>query len=500
MSNVIVLSQNFNIDFLSLIAKKFFGGESAIVVSPNYLFESEKNKVEQIFKEIHFYTFADFLTDEQMAEIDKAAYTKKTASLVKYIEIIREKKNTAIVANLKKLIDDAKFKGYLLSRNNDLGIVDQIWIKAGFQKIRGNYYYDASKMNFKQHISEIFPFLHLYGILKRKILKTPVITENEFHIYKANGKKYILIGKLSRIDYRLTVFFDRNEQEYKKYLANIFYEKVKAVYLVPWHEYPKCKIPDSDKYDVRYVQDGYLPSNYSDFTYYFKPMNVTYCVWDKLGALLFKNQNLPYSLLPFRKKLYLPLPKYPDKVKKILVATSASGDWTAQKNRSDDDLLVKTFIAVAKALPDVQVIYRCHPNWVCPDMLGVNSINRVITEFEALKLNNLKVSSNIPGNGSSKTHTFSRSSLEQDLENVDIVFGEHSVSMIDAGFKNILFCPVNVTKRRCFAQSLVDLGFPLCTSANEIITFIDNVSTESLKEKYKKAIDNYNAMTDEENI
>lgn len=499
MKNVIVLTQNFNISFLSTISQSLNTKYETLIISPNAFFDTEKKAFNNEFENVSFYIFANFLSDEEMAFIDSSAYSKKLKSLIPYIVGIRENKNEFLILKIKELIGSSSFNGILLSNNNDLGIIDKIWIKNGFRKIKGDFFYDNSKKSWKQKLLALFPFLTAYGVLKRMLLHIPLISENEFHIYEEADKKYIILGKLSRIDYRLIVKFEKNEAEYKKYISNKFYKKNEAVYLVPWHEYPKCKIPDSIKYDVRYVQDGYLPSNYSDFTYHLKPKNVTYCVWDKLGSLLFKNQKLPYSMLPFRKKLYLPKPNYPKNVKKILVATSASGDWTAQKNRSDDDFLVQAFIDVAKALPDVEIIYRCHPNWITSDMLGVNSINRVVNEFESINLPNLRVSSNIPVNGTS-THTFSRSSLEQDLENVDVVFGEHSVSMVDAGFKNIIFCPVNITKRRCFAQSLVDLGFPLCTSSSEIINFIKKVATADFIKMYNSAIENYNAMTDEEAI
>ena len=46
--------------------------------------------------------------------------------------------------------------------------------------------------------------------------------------------------------------------------------------------------------------------------------------------------------------------------------------------------------------------------------------------------------------------SYKRSSFEDDLKDVDLVFGEHSVSMLDAGFKNVLFASCNVTGHRNF--------------------------------------------------
>ena len=44
--------------------------------------------------------------------------------------------------------------------------------------------------------------------------------------------------------------------------------------------------------------------------------------------------------MPIRKKLFLPEARYPQKLRKVLCAASGTGDWTAIKNRSDDDRLV----------------------------------------------------------------------------------------------------------------------------------------------------------------
>lgn len=496
--NVIVLTQNFKLDFMQYVLNLIDKKDELLVLSTNYLFEHERLKFSDCCDETEFHTFADFLTDSEMSEIDKVAYTENPATLQEYIVNIKTIKNRFVLKKLRTLYDK-NIKGILLSYDNDLGLVDKIWENAGFTKIKkGSFYYDILTLSLKQKLVSNFPTLaKVYKKIKGKSADSKSCIENEFHVYDENGYKYILVGKLNRIDYRLDAKFESNYEEYNKYVNNQFYTFDKAQYLVAWHEFPKCKVPDEPCYDVRYVQDGYLPSNYSDYTYFFKPKNVKYYVWDSLGGKLFKNQGLPFSMLPFRKKIYLPIPNYPKRVKKILVATSASGDWTAQKNRSDDDLLVKVFIEVAKERPDIKIVYRCHPNWIGSDMLGVNSINRIHELFEREKLPNITLSSNIPNTGRT-THTFSRSSLEEDLKDCDIVFGEHSLSMIDAGLKKILFCPVNVTKRRSFAQSLIDLGFASCTTTDDVLLLIDSVSTDAFISRYNSAVHDYNAMTDKE--
>lgn len=71
--------------------------------------------------------------------------------------------------------------------------------------------------------------------------------------------------------------------------------------MTTWHEHGKCNVPDDEKYEVRWTQDGYLPPNYSHKDYFFKPNNVKYYCWDELGTQLFKNQGLPYEMIPLEK-------------------------------------------------------------------------------------------------------------------------------------------------------------------------------------------------------
>ena len=70
--------------------------------------------------------------------------------------------------------------------------------------------------------------------------------------------------------------------------------------------------------------------------------------------------------------------------------------------------------------------------------------------------------------------------------------------MIDGAFKKIPFFSVNLTKRRNFFEGLNNLGFPFCSSVREIEDMIRNISSESFRVSFLKAIDNYNKMTDME--
>ena len=273
--------------------------------------------------------------------------------------------------------------------------------------------------------------------------------------------------------------------------------KNKTIRLSSFHE-GYHTIPDKKELNVRLIQDGYLPPNYSSNYLYFYGRHTEFYTWDDIGCNTFRYHNLPYKIMPIRKKLYMPAEfRFPDKaVKKVLCASSGTGDWTAIKNRSDDDRLVWAMGKVAAMFPDVEFIYRCHPTWIHPEHAGVNSINRCIEYISWLNLPNFKMSSNIPAameNGH-MVLSYKRSSFEEDLKNVDLVFGEHSVAMLDAGFKGIPFASCNLTGHRAYYEDINNLGFPHCESVEEMANLIQNLPTADIRGKYQRAIENYNQM------
>jgi len=440
------------------------------------------------------------LTDEEMAQCDKESFISKDMDYQVYLDNIRKKKNEIVVDRVIKQY--AASKRYILSK--DLGIDYLTWKKKGFLYIPCAYY-NTEKTGLKNILK---------NILKRHVLSNEYI-KNLYHAIKHtkynhtpqevfvgyyNDRKYVFIGNMSRIGYRFSIPFESSEEECRKLNQKQYYSKKNCTYVTTWHEHGKCDIPDNQEYEVRWTQDGYLPPNYSHCDYYFKPDNVKYYCWDILGTQLFKNQGLPFELIPFRKKIYLPEPMFPDTIRNILVVASGSGDWTALKNRSDDDIMVEAIVEIARKFPDINFTYRCHPTWVHPQNVGVNSINRVHDYFLWLNLPNLKLSGNIPPmkTNAGYQYSFSRTSLETDLESADFVIGEHSISMIDAALKRIPFVSVNLTKRRNFFVGINDLGFPSCTSLNDIAKLIRGLNTESFKKTYLEAINNYNKMTDAE--
>lgn len=492
MKTVVIFTQNLKLESINEHLEEICIEDGITFVTTHFLFENERTYLKLIFNECEFKTFADFLSDEEMATCDTSAYTPG----MDYNEYLRElKKSKNIVVANKVLAYCNPIYKFIFS--NDLGIDCEVWMSRGFKYITGEYYYPdvfSKKAMLKSLLKKIPGLKKIKNYFKpAKVKHEP----SEVFVGYYNNRKYVFLGKLNRIGYRLNIDFELSEEERVKIDTGRFETKETCTYMTTWHEHGKCNVPDSPEFEVRWAQDGYLPPNYSHKDYFFKPNNVKYYCWDYLGMELFKNQALPYEMIPFRKKLYIPMPVFPDKVKNILVVASGSGDWTALKNRSDDDIMVDAIVQMAKRFPDIHFTYRCHPTWVHPQNVGVNAINRVQEYFAWLHLPNLKLSSNIPPMNTSHgfQYSFSRSSLEDDLCEADFVIGEHSISMIDAAFRGIPFFSVNLTGRRNFFKGINDLGFPYCEKLDAVEKMIISVTTSSFQDGFINAVKAYNEMT-----
>lgn len=475
---------------------------ATVFVTTHYLFENEKHLLRQYFPKCIFTTFSDYLTDREMKKCDEYAYRYEKNDCESYYCLIKKLKNKMVIHNLeKKYRSNHKF---ILS--NDLGIDFIEWNKAGFTQLNLKYYYHrADNIQSIQKKQESF----FSGIEDITIFSAVI-----------NKKKYVFIGNnMNRIGYRLSGDFKKEtvsvncmqRKMISTYIVNriidllpeklkcILRDNAKTVYLTTIHEYNTYKMKYGIKNNTYIIQDGYLPDNYTSLYMRFYK-GYQFYAWDKIGKAAFENYGVKAQIMPIRKKLYLPYPEKTKKIRTILVATSGAGDWTAMKNRSDEDKMAEAFAKAAQLRPDIKFIYRCHPVWIFPQHQGINSIKRVKEYFDYLDCENIKVSDNILDNRTKKMLSLPRTSFEQDLAEADIVFGEHSIAMLDAGFEKKLFASVNVTERRNFFRSFTDMGFPHCKSVEDILDLINYVENgnDDFYKAYNHAIDNFNVMTDKE--
>lgn len=501
MDNIIVITQNLVLSSLKELTDKIAPNSETLVVSTQYVYDNERELIDSLLGcKCRYIDFSDLITDEEGEQCDIAAFNpeKQEQDEFAYYDDIKILKNELIVRRLLELYPcDNR-----IIICNDLGIDEDIWLAAGFERVELKYYYTEPKENITHSPKKSIKSRLKETILWKIIRRVRNIANIPLSVAYFKGKKYIFYGSLNRIGYRFDVEFKTAslfEKLRYKVDCSIINTQPNTLHITTFHE-GYHQIPDRRDLNVRIIQDGYLPSNYGSNTYYFYGLNTIFYTWDKMGNLAFERFNLPCEIMPIRKKLYLPIPNFPQNICKVVCAASGSADWTAIKNRSDENKLLVAMGKVAALFPNVEFVYRCHPVMAKPYHEGVNAINRNAEYIQWLQLPNFHISSNIPiANQDGNTSlSFKRSSFAEDLKGTDIVFGEHSVAMIDAGLKGIMFASVNVTGHRSYAKSLGELGFPICTSVEDIVSLIKNVNTEGFQKQYTQAVDNYNKMTDEE--
>lgn len=496
MDNIVVITQNVKLDSLHLIRNKL-KGQDTLVFSTQLVFDNEAKIIqEQLGVRCVFTNFSQIMDDSDFEKCDIDAYSDSLTTATQYYSEIRRIKNQIAV---DRLLNKYPCNNRLIVCD-DLGIDDEPWLERGFIRVKCEYYHSPEpsspvRNNMVHRLSAVFKTI-------KRFYDYPIFIS----YYK--GQKHLFFGSLNRIGYRCDISFsEASKWENIKFILGYYwfkffksFPKNDVIRMSTIHESNRWPFPHHPNYNTKIIQDGYLPPNYSSKYLLFHGPYVEFYTWDTEGCKTFIYHNLKNRVLPFRKKLYLPKPVFPKNIRKILCVASGAGDWTALKNRSDEDSMMVAFGKVAAMFPEIEFVYRCHPVWIHPQHQGVNSINRAAEYIHWLGLPNLKLSSNIPNaeeDGRFRL-SYQRSSFEEDLKDVDIVFGEHSISMIDAAFKGILFCSVNVTGRRDLFEGITGMGFPHCESIEEIESLLDCISTESFKDSYEKAIDRYNCMTNEE--
>ena len=496
MDNIIVLNQNVKLPSLLCLSEIVKPDSETMILSTQFIFENEAEQINRLLDcNCVYKCFADVLSDTECEACDKDAFCseKQGQDVTKYYEDIQYLKNRRL---LDKLLSDYSFENRLIVADG-LGIRVDVWKEYGFVYRELEYYYEkpapkVKKDSFIKRMARPF-YTFLFNCINWM--------SKEISVAYKDGVKYLFYGSLNRISYRIDLNFKpASKVENIKYFLNKIgiVWKSNTIRLSSFHE-GYHTIPDYKELNVKLIQDGYLPPNYSSNYLYFYGRHTEFYAWDDIGCNTFRYHKLPYKIMPIRKKLFLPAEfQFSDKVKKVLCASSGTGDWTAIKNRSDDDRLVWAMGKVAAMFPKIEFIYRCHPTWIHPQHAGVNSINRCAEYISWLNLPNFKISCNIPNANKDGKFilSYKRSSLEEDLKGVDLVFGEHSVAMLDAGFKGIPFASCNLTGHRAYFEDISKLGFPHCESVEEMAALIKNLTSDVVKDQYRKAIANYNKMTE----
>ncbi|MBQ9213514.1 MAG: hypothetical protein IJ150_06210, partial [Bacteroidales bacterium] len=257
MTAIFLFSQNLVLESFANL-KKYCEGNYTILLTTHRLFENEIEYLKNVVGDFEMQTFSQYLTDAEQEEVDIIADNDNVENPMDYYLQVRLIKNQKIAKKVAvKYPDAAK---YLLC--NDLGIDEKPWKNIGFKELKCQYYYDWSA-GFKNKVKQSLKKIPFASALYRKLKPTGSANPYKDDVYSAevDGRKYVFIGRLQRVGYRIDLPLMKDVKEKELLDRRIFHDKETCQYLSSIHERGKCVVPDSSEYDVRYIQDGYLPPN-----------------------------------------------------------------------------------------------------------------------------------------------------------------------------------------------------------------------------------------------
>jgi len=496
-----------------------------LCLSPHKMFDSEIAEIQALTRRrLSFMSFHEFINQEEMEFCDQEAdriivnqYGSRARRLRTYYAKIKEIKNQIILRNLKKHAEPAK--KYVLA--DDLGIDATVWIADGFdpQYLRAQGFAGGTIAQCRRIIASA---AHAFQSTRRIAMLS---TAEETYLFVGNlarVRQYLDEDKVSFKDIAtlqrllLVLMFNTCGLMSNAWPARIARGALLTILMGLYRIVPEAnrRLPilspmheDADwlglfaktiGVDMIYMQDGFLPSYYPSAYLKYRIWATNFFIWDRLSAGIFERHSLPCKLWPcFRPTSLQRIEESAFTVRNVVVLTSGSGDWTALKNRSDEDLAFLAFIEVARKLPDVQIIYRPHPLWMHPEHQGTESIRRVAKHAAAVDLPNFTVSSGALQEGDQFTKdgqvSVTPTTIKREMEEADIIFGDHSQSLLKAGQQGKIFASVSMAKRTEFLYDYTNLGFPILRSSDDIVRFIKSLetSTETIQ-SYNSAVDTYN--------
>ncbi len=491
---------SLTVDWVRLGKELTASGRSRIcVLTPHHLFPDERRRLAGMgVAECEFRTFHDLLDVADMEHCDEKADRLVVAAHggrsgrddlvgIYYATLTRLKNQLA----LKKLQAVFEVEGGAVLCG-DLGIVPEVWQQSGLADCSPSV--TRPRRSLWTKISGLF--------------SSPM----PFHFLNWRGERWLLAGRPARVVQYLdkgavtlaplsrpTVLWFNLQLIIWRSLppGSRVRRAVWRMLNLPWrganrqvaqlaatvHEHSSVLAGLAGALDLAYVnlQDSFLPGYYPSRYLLYRPQVCRYYVWDRFSQNIFNRHGLQsihweayqsWALPPISREAGQP-------VRRIVYLASGAGDWTALKNRSDEDLALALLIEVAKRRPDISIYYRPHPLWLHPEHQGLNSIQRVIASLEAIALPNLMVSQGARKDGRNFTLSGNlsavSSSVDEDIAWADLVLGEHSQTMLVAARRGKLIAGINVSRHPPYFGDYARIGFPLITSAEELLALLDRI-------------------------
>ena len=491
--NLLIITISTKIADIVNLIDKITNKLPIVILSPHVVFENESKEIAcKTNKIIRFISFYEFISEKEMIfcdnEADKKVLRKFKSRLGKlkvYFDGIKYLKNEIILNNIQK-----KYTiNYLGVLSNDLGVIPEVWFLLSNHK--HSNYKKYKSMDILNNIFNLFKKLSPSSFFS-KIKK---LFSFRFYNFHYDGRNALFLGEISRVSqylnkksfkitqvssfHKLLLFtciivgkieIKFNFNHFSKFLLKIFFKLTKYKNVVTTiHEYSQFQsfikaCSEFDNKNVICLQDGLLPENYESKYLNYMPYVDVFYVWSKNVKNFFRRNKLDahvsnlfinqsslnfYSKQPNLKKIKRTI--------NILYIASGSGDWTALKNRSDEDLAFLAFCYLADNYPAINFIFRPHPLWVHSEHQGKDSIKRLIHFVSYKKFSNLKISPSVIEEARQNLLHMSLSkkfpSMETEIHNADIVIGDHSQSLIKAFNKGKLTISFNPSRRKSFFSS-----------------------------------------------
>jgi hypothetical protein len=489
-------------------------GNVILCLSTHKLFENEIAEItSSTSKEVFFCSFYQFINEKEMIYCDEKAdlvivemHGSRKGRIGDYYNKIKEIKNITVLNNIKNIYKINR--GYLLSC--DLGLCKEIWVEDGFEDIS----IPVKQIEFSK--------FRKYKNMMVKFYKATILS-----MLDGNNNRYIFFGTSKRVEqylrkdcsfsygprleritlsFLLLLLYTRTKIPVLSYivdkifsLSKYYYQRRYKNFFSSIHEYSGMygELASSLGIEMVVIQDGLLPGNYtSKYLRYYTDVD-HFLVWDNYSSKIFNNNDLQCVVSSLFDNKPIPLQLYQKKIGSVLFLASGSGDWTALKNRSDEDLIFISFVQAAKLMNDVNFVFRPHPLWEHPKHQGIGSIQRLAKYAESLSLSNLSISTGVQSDVQSACLTGSLSlksdTINDEIENSDIVLADHSQTLFTAARMGKIIASVSVAERKEFFFDYTSLGFPILRSSIDLVDFINNSqqSTE-FSVKYNDAIQLFN--------
>lgn len=480
-SAILIINQDVSVVALRSIVEEF-SLHHLLVVSTHQLYPSEFAALANLTPTVDMMTFADLLSDREMAACDETARQVLASELETngrrhysraFMASSRRIKNEKVLAKVRDRLPDAR-----LFHQDGLGIDGSVWQSARSMAIA------PPSGPVKSHT--------LFQRLRRA-------TGGEIYLVsqESTGKLALFFGSIRRIVLANKIHVQRIAWPLDWELtppavnaAAIFctlrtrgIRKLPLVYTTI-HQYSlgMSKLAEALGGQLHIIADGHHPSNYpASYIEMFGSGNFVASNPLSAGWLLAHGrQVLPghwFQADPeFRQCTSL------DKVRLVMLALNHAGDWSALIERSDTDRLVLAFIELARGRPELEFVIRTHPTMSTPDHEGENALLRITALLADARLPNLSLSS---------------LSLEEDLQRGDLYLSEYSQVLIDAWARGKLGAAVNLTRRRSFMTDYEALGFLAANSYKGLETLMENAlhNLPVFRRRHDQAVECFNATS-----